>query len=724
MRKEKIFKFFELLLILLLINVTTTLTAGSKLPAPFKVIPEPAQIEINDGSTLLYQNVYAIYLRGIRQPPVMGHLLSRLVDSDKEGKGVITLSLSNSESLPDTPEGYTLLIADGSVVIDSKGQAGLFYGCQTLEQLLEDACDTNTPLPACKITDYPAYSFRAVHFDVKHHLDHSKYYYDSIDRLAQYKINGIVFEFEDKLRYKRRPLVSAPQAISIDEMKALTAYARQRYIEINPLVQGLGHATFILKHQEYKHLRELEDNHWAFCPMDEGTYEVLFDLYLDAMEATPDARYLHVGGDEIGNIGLCHRCKDFADKEGLLALNLYWLKRVCNFVEEHGRIPIFWDDMPFKYAGLWRSVHSGQDITEEETVKIWEEGLPKLNNMVDKFPSNAVHMNWNYRLSRYPGNYRALDWYRDQGRKVMIATSTQTTTPLMPSGDRVEVIKMFNELAYEYKIDGVLCTAWDDSSPHMETYWRGFIAAAEYSWAPNKKNVDEYHRAFLQREFGPECVNYEELFEELYKTSEFWDESLHRSGNRKDSGNALSEFPDLNKLPKPTNNKNKKEINYRERLIELPDLKEPGSWSKKYKERLKKSKIEIDRYQKTSKQLKELIKKSRRNRFHWEIFSTINDFQATAPHLLLALQTCDHNEHSQQKTGFEQVRNVMVKFESAWAHLEDAFAKTRFISYPEDYQPDHYFHYASQREDISFMKQAEELYHEMIREWLANNNVN
>jgi hypothetical protein len=62
--------------------------------------------------------------------------------------------------------------------------------------------------------------------------------------------------------------------------------------------------------------------------------------------------------------------------------------------------------------------------------------------------------------------------------------------------------------------------------------------------------------------------------------------------------------------------------------------------------------------------------------------------------------------------------------ESAWAHLEDVFAKTRFISYPEDYQPDHYFHYASQREDISFMKQAEELYHEMIREWLANNNVN
>ena len=77
------------------------------------------------------------------------------------------------------------------------------------------------------------------------------YYYESIDRLAKYKINAVVFEFEDKLRFRRQPLVGAPQSISIDEMAALTRYARERHIEITPLVQGLGHATFILKHQEY-----------------------------------------------------------------------------------------------------------------------------------------------------------------------------------------------------------------------------------------------------------------------------------------------------------------------------------------------------------------------------------------------------------------------------------------------------------------------------------------
>jgi hypothetical protein len=70
-------------------------------------------------------------------------------------------------------------------------------------------------------------------------------------------------------------------------MAALTKYARDRHIEITPLVQGFGHATFILKHEAYAGLRELPWNHWAFCPLNEGTYQVLFDLYRDAIKATP-----------------------------------------------------------------------------------------------------------------------------------------------------------------------------------------------------------------------------------------------------------------------------------------------------------------------------------------------------------------------------------------------------------------------------------------------------
>ena len=295
----------------------------------FSVIPHPKSIEILNGKGLSYGELSILELDGEFRRPVMGKILSLLPESGKEGQGTLTLKLASAENVPDSPEGYILTIRNGNAELISSGTAGLFYGCQTLEQLLEDSRDNNIPIPSCKITDYPSLEYRSVQIDVKHHLDHMRVYYEMIDRLARYKINAVIFEFEDKLRYKRQPLVGAPQAISIDEMAALTGYARDRHIEISPLVQGLGHATFILKHDHYAHLRELHHNRWAFCPLDEGTYKVLFDMYLDAIEATPGSKYLHIGGDEIGNIGICPRCKPTADREGVLSLNLYWLNRVC-----------------------------------------------------------------------------------------------------------------------------------------------------------------------------------------------------------------------------------------------------------------------------------------------------------------------------------------------------------------------------------------------------------
>ncbi len=462
------------------------------------------------GSGLQNGKLMHIVLNNGIKRPVTGNILSLLTIAGTGGEGTLTLTLDKSIKNIPSDEGYILTISGDKAEVIAKGEAGIFYGCQSLEQLLEDSRDYNKPVPACKITDYPALSYRAVHFDVKHHLDHMDYYYESIDRLAMYKINAVVFEFEDKLRYRRQPLVGAPQSISIDEMAALTRYARERHIEITPLVQGLGHATFILKHQEYAGLRELPWNTWAFCPLNEGTYQVLFDLYRDAIDATPGSRYLHIGGDEIGNIGLCPRCKPMADKEGMLSLSLYWLRRVCEFARENGRIPVFWDDMPLKEGGVYESTWS-DDVTAEEAEKAWKEGTPKLDKLLEDFPKNCVYMRWNYSMARQPGNILALDWYKSRGLKAMIATATNSEGGMMfqpeernkgNASSGIAPIRSFIQLAAERNISGMLCTAWDDKSPHMENYWRGFIAAAEYSWSPEGRSPVEYDKAWLQREFG------------------------------------------------------------------------------------------------------------------------------------------------------------------------------------------------------------------------------
>ena len=471
----KKFFFLSFSIIVLLLIASQTNILAEKLASPFVIIPQPQSIVLLKGQGLEPGSLQNLILKGEINRPVMGNILSQLTIGKSSDKGTLTLVLDKTLTSLPSEEGYIMTILQDKVEIESTGEAGLFYGCQSLEQLLEDARDFKKPVPSCKITDYPVLAYRAVHFDVKHHLDHMNYYYESINRLARYKINAVVFEFEDKLRYQRQPLVGAPQAISIDEMAALTRYARERHIEITPLVQGLGHATFILKHEQYESLRELPWNKWAFCPLNEATYQVLFDLYRDAIAATPGSKYIHIGGDEIGNIGLCPRCKPMADKDGMLSLSLYWLKRVCEFAKENGRIPIFWDDMPLKFGGVYETTYRDR-MTSSEAAGVWEKGTPKLDSLLKDFPKNCVYMRWNYSMARQPGNILALDWYKNRGLKAMIATATNAEGGMLFQADErdkgmsssgIVTIQSFIKVAAEKNISGVLCTAWDDKiSPH------------------------------------------------------------------------------------------------------------------------------------------------------------------------------------------------------------------------------------------------------------------
>ncbi|MEE9430618.1 MAG: family 20 glycosylhydrolase [Melioribacteraceae bacterium] len=706
-------------ILIFLISIGSTIFA--QLPSSFQILPKSKKVEMLSGKGLKFGDLKSIQLSKNIGRPVMGNILSLLPEINIENDGKLKLITSTGKNIPESLEGYVLTILNGNVEIESRGDAGLFYGCQTLEQLLEDSHEQGISIPSCIITDFPDYKYRSVHFDTKHHLDHINYYYKSIDRLARYKINSITWEFEDKLGYQSHPLIGAPQAISIDEMAALTKYARARNIEITPLVQGLGHATFILKHKEYAYLREIENNRWAFCPLHEGGYQVLFDLYREAIEATPGSKYFHIGGDEVGNIGLCHRCKTTADEKGTIELNLYWLNRVCEFLGEQGRTPIFWDDMPFKYGGVWQTTRDEKDYP-----KLWEEGVKKLDEIVERFPKNGVFMQWNYTTCKQPGNNRVLDWLTSRNLPSMISAGAQSgPAALFPKDDRngkmsdrgIVAIQSSLKLAFEKGIDGVLTTGWDDRSPHMETYWRGFIASAEFSWNTLGRNLDEYHSAYMQREFGSKA-SYTDLYLQLRDAALFWETSLVRKGNRMDAENALLKLPNIrHEVLEKDRTDEKHLVGFNHIVIDLPENNNSGAWTKKYKTRLAEAKEHLNNYKSTSKQLAELSKISIRNRYHWKVFSAVNDFQITAPKLLLALEQCDVKNKSDKEKGRAKVNIALNEFDKAWSKLKDVYAETRHIKYPDNYVADHYYHFASQRKDLTWMIQVEELLHELVKDW-------
>ncbi len=687
--------------------------AGQALPAPFKVIPQPQQVELLAGGGLRHGDLKTMKLEGDFPRPITGPILETLPQAGE--KGILTLRLVATADVPPSPEGYVMVISAGRVDIQSRGEAGLFYGCQTLEQLLEDARDLDVAIPACRIADAPAMSYRAVQIDVRHHLDNMEYYYRSIDRLARYKVNAVIFEIEDKLRFRAQPLIGAPHAFTIEEMAALTDYARERHIDVSPLVQSLGHVSYILKHPQYAHLREDPNSAWVFCPTNEGTYQVIFDMCRDAIEATPGSKYLHFGGDETGAIGKCPRCKAFVEKEGMLGLNLYWFNRVNEYARKNGRVAIFWDDMIFEHSGLYTSVHDPA-ATEEVAKKEWEKGGPLLEANFAKFPKDVFYMRWDYSMARQPGNIMALDWYRQSGLNVMICSAASEISPLYPRAcqtprihttefydDRVQTIRSFIQLAADKGIDKHLCSAWDDASPHMETYWRGLIASAEYGWSPFGRSQPEYEEAYWQREFGSECRGAIDLYAELFRAAEFWDWSLFTKGSREMT------------VPE------QKEKN----LISLPDPASPGSWTKANAERLQIAAQEAGRYERTSAQIAELAGKARRNRYHLEILAATNDFQIGSAKLLLALRQSDVADKRARIDGLKSVREALAYFDRTWGNLKTVYGKTRFYGNPPGYVTPKFLStwpdkadFAEQRGDLSFLIMPEQAYHRMVREWL------
>lgn len=630
----------------------------------FQISPLPQQIEVQKGKGINADELSFVTIRGEGEIPVLGSILDELPRYMRNGAKGVTLSLTNA-GMPESSEGYILEVSSKGVSIYSRSQVGLFYGCQTLEQLMEDSRQFSQEIPSMKITDYPDIAYRAVHWDTKHHLDRIEYYYRMIDKLARYKVNAVIWELEDKLRYTRRPEVGAPNAISKQEMQAICRYAKERNIDISPLVQGLGHASFILKH--HWELRESEKSDWEFCPSNPRTYEVLFDLYRDAMEAIPQSKYLHIGGDEISAIGIDERCK--ATGKTAFQLQMEWLKKVCDFAVAHGRTPIFWDDMPLKYANLWWLLH--RNVSDEEVMKNWN--TAELDKAIDMFPKNCIYMRWHYEDPTILPHRMLLDWYHKKGLKVMGATAASTgETPFMPrNNSRVQYIKDFCALVAKNQLNGILATAWDDGSSHLETVMRGFIAQGEYGWHHDGRTIEEFITVHAQREFGLQRKQMDFLTE-MEKAAFFFDGALVVSGSRNPAWGVTDSF----------------------NLIQLPKTAKPGEWSRKYQLKLDSARIEMRRYTAISKGIQSAETYALRNRYTLEIYEQTGKLFNYPVRLLLALEAYDNADNSvKRNTALKQIKDECLYFYSMRKQLEAVYSQTRFMSNAEGYITDQNQHH-------------------------------
>jgi hexosaminidase len=323
-------------------------------------------------------------------------------------RGAILLSLPAPRALG--PEGYRLSVTPYNVRIEAERPAGLFYGVQTLRQMLPPqieqraAAIKSIEIASVEIQDQPRYAWRGLMLDCSRTFLPITYLRSTIDRMALYKLNTLHLHLTDdqgwRLEIKKYPELTTIGAhyaadyggsggfYTQQEMRDLIAYAAERYITIVPEIEMPGHSEEVLT--AYPELAcDLPEPHkfdvhpfWVgvpgltqpLCAGNDKVFAMYRDILEEVMELFPSP-FIHVGGDEVPKDAWsrCPRCQARLKAEGLKdeeALQSYFMRRIEKIVEAKGRRLIGWDEIlegglaPGATVMSWRGTKGGVAAAE------------------------------------------------------------------------------------------------------------------------------------------------------------------------------------------------------------------------------------------------------------------------------------------------------------------------------------------------------------------------
>jgi hexosaminidase len=307
----------------------------------------------------------------------------------------ITIALTDDESL--RSEGaYRLKVNDNGASLLAGTPAGLFYGVQSLVQLLPADAGRNGEvlLPGVEITDQPRFRWRGMHLDVSRHFFPIAFIKKYIDLLARHKMNVFHWHLTDdqgwRVEIKRFPRLTEVGAwrrsadgqvyggfYTQPEIREVVEYARRRFVTIVPEIEMPGHASAALAaYPEYSCTSGPFDVpvQWGvfddvYCPGKDATFAFLEGILSETADLFP-GQLIHIGGDECPKTRWhAHDlCRNRMKNEGLGTvdeLQAHFLSRIARHLELLGKCLIGWDEIldggapPGATVMAWRDLRKG-----------------------------------------------------------------------------------------------------------------------------------------------------------------------------------------------------------------------------------------------------------------------------------------------------------------------------------------------------------------------------
>jgi hexosaminidase len=364
----------------------------------------PATVIVHDAKLASEASLLADQLR-----TATGCALPLVLESDKTPASAIVLDLGEGK-----PSSYTLNSSGSQITIKGGDAAGVFYGTQTLLQLLPaetagtDIKQNTYTFKDCSISDAPSFEWRGMHLDESRHFYGKELVKRYIDTLAAHKMNVFHWHFIDdggwRIEIKKYPkltkfggyrkgtskgwkvnqleIATSEEDFKTgdwyggfhtqEDVKEIVAYAKARHVRVIPEIEMPGHSLPALAN--YPELRcggdlKSDSQGWtpssqnSYCAGKEETFEFLENVLKEVFELFPD-EYVHIGGDEVIKEfwAQCPHCAERKKKHGLKdenELQSYFVRRMEKFLNNNGKKLIGWDEI----------THGG--LTPNATVMFW-----------------------------------------------------------------------------------------------------------------------------------------------------------------------------------------------------------------------------------------------------------------------------------------------------------------------------------------------------------------
>lgn len=505
-----------LLISVLLSNAILTFSqenASELIKLGYSIIPTPQKVNLNGKETVI-DNSWKIVSEVNDNHIALNRLkegaseLHKLIFSNTGSKQIVlkikkdvVRDISDEKN---KTQAYKLNISAKKIVIEGNGDAGLFYGVQSFLQLLKSNDHGKYAIPSGTIIDWPQLELRIIHWDTKHNRGRMKDLKRYIDWAAYFKVNAIAFEIEDKYEYPSHPVIGGPNALTKSEMISLTKYASDHFIQLIPDIQSPAHMGYVLKHEEFAHLRS-DGSNYQICLCDEEAVKLVQDIYQDIMDATPGVDYLFVSTDEVYYPGACDKCTQPYNE---INKSQYWVDFV-NTIHKwlNGRrrmlvwmeYPLLAKDIPSIPSDIINGVtypNRNQDFVDQE----YELGISQLSY------SSLQGVEW-----LFPNYFD----YENKNAKVSGRLENV-------SKDVRGLLKIKNHLM------GNFAAAWDDSGLNSETFWLGWVSASQYGWNPNGPSVEQITYDFMDIFYGKDAIDMFENYKVLQLGAHFYDTSWER----------------------------------------------------------------------------------------------------------------------------------------------------------------------------------------------------